>query len=468
MNSKPKGAEADRLIPSRGIRISRMNVVIIVVSCILYVLLTVTVNHFAKTFSDTYRMMEEYVSCEQDGALLLDGSDYLTEQVRLYTVTMDPAYMERYFTEANETRSRENAVAALEGYSLDQDTSAALHAALDHSNALMEEEIYAMRLVAEARGLAPAFLPQEVQAVSLMKEDAALSSEEMIKKAQNMVFGSGYQASKQEIKDDIEQLLERLGSTSRRRMEGGYDNLKAAMKAHQVLIGLHFAGTLVGFIFTLLLVILPMWSFVRRIGAGRTLRVVGAYECKCLAMTCNEMFARNTEQKDALRHQAEHDALTGLLNRGAFDSLRQKLHDEGGKVGLLIVDVDKFKQVNDGFGHEMGDRVLKQVANLLTENFQSMGSPARIGGDEFSVILTNASQKQEKAILKKIESINKTLTHPSDGLPVVSLSVGGAFSEEGFTDGLYKRADLALYEVKEHGRCGCRFYDDSLAAGLEN
>ncbi|MDE6591237.1 MAG: GGDEF domain-containing protein, partial [Oscillospiraceae bacterium] len=223
-------------------------------------------------------------------------------------------------------------------------------------------------------------------------------------------------------------------------------------------IGVQFAARLVLILFNILLAVLPMNSYIRNIKAGEPLKVTGAYECKCLAYTCNAMFARNAAQKDELLHQAEHDALTGLLNRGAFDAMQQALGQESRPVGLLIVDVDKFKQVNDGCGHEMGDKVLQKVAGLLTENFQSIGKPARIGGDEFAVILTEAGQADEGKILAKINAINETLTHPTGGFPVVSLSVGGAFSGRGFSDSLYKRADLALYEVKEHGRCGCRFY----------
>jgi len=63
-------------------------------------------------------------------------------------------------------------------------------------------------------------------------------------------------------------------------------------------------------------------------------------------------------------------------------------------------------------------------------------------------------------IQSKIAAMNETLMNPSDSLPKVSLSVGGAFSELGFTNDLYQRADMALYNVKEHGRCGCRFYEE--------
>ena len=109
----------------------------------------------------------------------------------------------------------------------------------------------------------------------------------------------------------------------------------------------------------------------------------------------------------------------------------------------------------------MGDQVLKWVAKLLEESFRATDYPARIGGDEFAVIMANVYEDQRFIIEAKIANINETLQNPSKGMPKVSLSVGGAFSKDGFTDDLYHKADLALYDVKEHGRCGCRFYDEN-------
>ena len=166
----------------------------------------------------------------------------------------------------------------------------------------------------------------------------------------------------------------------------------------------------------------------------------------------------NTPKKNWPLLGAPHDPLTGLVNRSAFDHLKQILQARSGPVALLLVDVDNFKQINDGWGHDVGDKVLKEVARLLGESFRNTDCPARIGGDEFAVILPDMTPERRELIERKVAGMNASLTHPSQGLPPVSLSVGGAFSPQGFTDDLYKKADLALYEVKEHGRCGCRFY----------
>ena len=155
--------------------------------------------------------------------------------------------------------------------------------------------------------------------------------------------------------------------------------------------------------------------------------------------------------------------MKGAIRYGACfvgEGVRHVLKIKAQPVALLIVDVDKFKQINDGYGHEAGDHVLKKVAALLADSFRSTDYPARIGGDEFAVILTDLSANPKELVQTKIRNMNELLKNPNDDLPPVSLSVGGAYSEIGFTDDLYKKADAALYQVKEHGRCGCRFFDE--------
>ena len=127
-------------------------------------------------------------------------------------------------------------------------------------------------------------------------------------------------------------------------------------------------------------------------------------------------------------------------------------------MALLLIDVYKFKQVNDGYGHETGDLVLKKVAGILRDSFRSNDYVARLGGDEFAVLMVEATPQQETRIRNKVNYINRVLKNPEDGLPEVSLSVGVAFSAKGFTEDLYRNTDSALYQVKEHGRCGCDFY----------
>ena len=161
-----------------------------------------------------------------------------------------------------------------------------------------------------------------------------------------------------------------------------------------------------------------------------------------------------------LREKAEKDALTGILNRGAFDQLRSRLKMKLTPICLLLIDVDVFKSINDTYGHEMGDRALKRVAELLEDTFRASDFPARIGGDEFAVIMTEVNEDSRESIARKAEEMNHILLKGENGLPKFSLSIGIAFSDRGFDDELYKKADKALYRVKEAGRCGYAFYAD--------
>ena len=160
-----------------------------------------------------------------------------------------------------------------------------------------------------------------------------------------------------------------------------------------------------------------------------------------------------------IRHQAEHDALTDILNRGSFDKMLNIYEGGDRPFALILADVDTFKSVNDTYGHAMGDKILKKVASLLTLGFRSIDHICRIGGDEFAVIMVEMTSDLQYTIQEKIDEINRQLLNPEDGLPPVSLSVGVAFTDrEGASDSLFKDADHALYCTKENGRNGCSFY----------
>ena len=145
-----------------------------------------------------------------------------------------------------------------------------------------------------------------------------------------------------------------------------------------------------------------------------------------------------------------------LLNRRSFDQILSLYEKDRSSFALILADVDVFKQINDTYGHDTGDRILKRVAALLHTTFRSTDYVCRIGGDEFAVIMVDMSRELYYTITNKIAEINGLLAVPEDGLPAVSLSAGVAFSDEnGFCGSLFRAADSALYTAKAHGRCGC-------------
>lgn len=460
MNTKNKN-------PIKGIRIRTLNIAMISISCLLYILLILATVHAWQQYKFMVTATDDFAECQQDAALITDGSNYLTEQVRLYTVTGDASYVEHYFTEAYVSKRRDAALHRLETFHADKTANEFLRKALDRSNQLMEQEFYAMRLVADAEEADMSEYP-DISNVSLSASDRALSPEQKMKRSQEIVFGSEYQEAKEFITGNISYFINDIIEDTQQRQQGSTDSLQRTMNRQHALISLLFFENILFFILVVRLIIKPLRIYIRNIKEEQQLEITGSYEFKYLAFTYNNIFELNAASESVLRHQAEHDPLTGIMNRGAFDHLREVLKGKPEAYALLIIDVDKFKLVNDGYGHETGDKVLQKVAHLLEEKFRATDFPARIGGDEFAVIITDIGPELKPVIENKVKEMNDFLLHPADGLPEVSLSVGAAFSKCGFTDDLFQKADSALYRVKKNGRCGCRFYEEPKPAAEES
>ena len=167
------------------------------------------------------------------------------------------------------------------------------------------------------------------------------------------------------------------------------------------------------------------------------------------------------QENSTLLNVAHKDALTGVYNRAGYDSIVEG-HTEWTDVGFLIMDIDKFKLINDNYGHDIGDQMLRRVASILQTTFREEDYIIRFGGDEFVVLIPGFGPEVAEIVQKKIESINVLLENLIGALPKSSVSAGVAFSSEGVTKELYTKADKALYEIKSTTRRGCRvFKEDS-------
>ena len=173
------------------------------------------------------------------------------------------------------------------------------------------------------------------------------------------------------------------------------------------------------------------------------------------------------EVEKKLRHSASHDGLTGLPNRGLLlDRIKAALalgHREEKKFALLFIDLDGFKAVNDNLGHEAGDQLLIEAASRISDHLRETDTAARIGGDEFVILLSDITDKV--SVGKFAQKMVKFL---SASYPVgtakgeISGSIGIAlYPDDGSDcDALLKKADEAMYKVKKGGRNGFRFISD--------
>jgi diguanylate cyclase (GGDEF)-like protein len=174
------------------------------------------------------------------------------------------------------------------------------------------------------------------------------------------------------------------------------------------------------------------------------------------------------EMTDELRHMAQHDSLTHLPNRALFsDRLNQELaraRRNDGRCALMFLDLDDFKQVNDNFGHAVGDHLLREFARRLQACVRAADTVGRLGGDEFVVLMPEL--KESNAALALAEKIRTALhdTFLVDGHSLlVSCSLGIAIYPEDGTDeiSLTKNADRAMYRAKESGGDRVRVNDPS-------
>lgn len=445
-----------------GVRIRTFNTWMIVLSCVLYGLLIFTTASMSLRYRQLTDHTNAYMECEKAASMVTEASDYLTEQVRLYVQDMDLKYMTAYFEEANVTCRREKALEELESQKPEEDILESLETALMYSRDLMEREIYAMKLISQANSYPEEMLAQEVRDMPLKAADRQLTPQEMIEKARTLVFDEGYQNAKALIYSYLSRFTEGVTGMVRGKQETSMSVLSDTLVLQRVLLSLLFVMSIVNFAVITILIVKPLSIHIKRIKDNKALEIVGSYEFKYLALTYNDIYELKAANESMLIRKAEHDPLTGLLNRGAFNDLKDLLKDGFMPIVLAVVDVDMFKEVNDQYGHETGDQVLKNVADLLKTSFRSGDYVIRLGGDEFVVLLTDVAEADVGIVQRKMANINATLSHPEDGTPAVSLSVGVARSAHGFSDDLFEKADQALYSVKRSGRGSCRVSDSEI------
>lgn len=238
------------------------------------------------------------------------------------------------------------------------------------------------------------------------------------------------------------------------------EELRRMMTQQQLLTLVLLLAVAIEIAAMVLLVIRPVENYSRSIRKQKLLSPQGSAELRYFARAYNVVFEERERRNEELRYKVEHDALTGLYNRGAYEKLLEE-HGREGDIALLWIDVDRFKGINDTYGHDIGDRVLQKVARLLSSGFRATDYACRTGGDEFAVIMSDIVPGQQQAVLDRIGAVRQGLSDVSDGLPPVTLSIGVAFSRQRLEgENLFKMADKALYRVKEAGRNGCAFFSE--------
>jgi diguanylate cyclase (GGDEF)-like protein len=179
----------------------------------------------------------------------------------------------------------------------------------------------------------------------------------------------------------------------------------------------------------------------------------------------------NIKLFERMQRQATIDGLTGLMNhRTLFESLERELwrcRRFGGRVALIMADIDNLKRINDEFGHRAGDKVIREISRRIKESIRQIDLAARYGGDEFAVILPNTTLDEAVIVSQRIvESVSQSpLSWQHDQIPL-SISIGvGEYGADTNPEDITSRSDWALYAAKQSGKNTVRVFQTTQKDG---
>ena len=313
-----------------GISIKRTNLVITVVALLISVLLILATFYANARYLEVRTATDRYIQWQKDASALQAGSDYLTEQARCFAETGERVYLDNYFTEAEETRRRDHAVARIHEYVGDAPAYRALSAANEESMALMDREYYSMRLKIDACGYDVGEYPEALRKVTLSKTDAALSAEEKNALARSMVFDLEYRGKKEAISAAVQECLVSLEADFEGQRTQTAERLNRLLLIQRVLIVFSIAITILTLVLVLWLIVWPLSRSVHSIQGEKKFPVTGAKELRFVAETYNTMYENSQEQKqsmDALLNNMPAMSFTKDAKTGIYLACNQAFAD---------------------------------------------------------------------------------------------------------------------------------------------
>ena len=443
-----------------GIKVGKLSIYFVFLGSICTVMLFLSAFKINRQYEIVVRTGRDYSESSKSVYDFLSTVEKLSTYSSLFIMNYDLSQLQLYASEKEYIKSREKCIEILEFTHINDNADLQLKKAYEQSNTLCNYEMYIMKLVCSGLSLDDELIPAVISAITLSEEDLKLSNQEKIAKARNLYFSDSYLLQKDKISFFANSALRSLVNENIDLQKNSEKIIHKNIIFQFVNIFILFCISVILTIVSNFMILVPLLKNVEALKKEEKMKSSGAYEIRYIADVYNSLFEKNAIVASDLKHKAEHDPLTGLINRNGFDKIKSVLKDTNEEIAYLLIDIDFFKKINDENGHVIGDKVLKKIADLLSVQFRTTDYVARIGGDEFAVIMTKIGTIPEQVIQRKIDEINKTLQTIEDGLPPVSLSVGVSFSKNGFNPQMIENADKALYKVKKGGRCNCSFFEE--------
>ena len=439
----------------RGVRLSRVNVLLIFLGLVIALFMVFSMYETNRSFNQIVNMTESYLSSQQTAGMLSNIANGMSEQCAAFLRTGEPDCVHVYAGQLSAINAQIKANETMQ--SSDESRDEFLAKAIEAFRAMNETEIRAMRLMADTLPMGMAAYPLLIQQTKLSPEDEALTAEEKKTLAEKLIDSAEYRLNKEALTAAVDDSHRVASEQGKNRAAQTSAEVRKVMRRQKLLIFLFILIAVIALLINRFLIISPIQRSVDKLDKREPLPVLGSYEVRHLANVYNEVLKDNAEKTEALSYAATHDALTGLYNRADFDKVYSTCAND--RIGIIIIDVDHFKQFNDEFGHGVGDHVLKIVAAKLMEHFRSEDHVSRIGGDEFCIIIPGTKQEQAETIVEKIYEINRELQDNPDGLPSITLSAGLAFWDRlDPGESLLRDADSMLLSLKKTRTDCCAVY----------
>lgn len=451
----------------RGIRIKSLCIILFAIAFFAFLFSMIQIQQTTDNTAELYELEQERQSCDEAIQQFMDGSDYLTTEIQQFVVQGERVHMDNYWEEVLVTKSRDKALAVILGSDITTDERNAAIAGKAESDTLINGEIWAMRMVSEAIGIAEKDMPDNVAAFQLEAEDAGLSATQKQEKAIAYIFGPEYSTVKDSIQSKVNSFRNEL---SKRYSEETLISLEKS-ESTSFTMKMSNLGVFIAFILAILFFVwqglIPMVEYAREIrkhetGQSIALNVKGAWEIKEFARAFNALSVKMDSYTRSLARLGYIDYLTDVPNRANITEYVEKMiEDKKFPLGVLIADIDDFKRFNDTFGHATGDKVLQHVAKAVCGvQDPKTGISGRLCGEEFVIVCQNANEESLNQTAEQILQNVRRIAASDVGMPAESgfkirVSIGGMIwdgdQEDGFIS-LLSKADKALYISKETGK----------------
>ena len=445
MSREPKGSSGEK---HSGIRLTHLNTIMICIGLVIATLMIVSMYRTTDGVKEMVTFTSNYLSNQSTGGMLRDFAENMGSQAMAFVQNGDVGAARSY-------EGRMNAInAQLEQHDPETFNSVAANTefsgAVDAFRARNETEKAAMRLAADTLPeQAFAALPAFLKETELSAEDRALTPEAKKEKAIALLTSESYTGLEVTIRNAVDRSHRFSSEEGQRQADTTFRQIRRIVGNQTILIILFVVVSVLALFLNRKLIITPIQKSVDNLDRREPIPEEGSYEMRHLARVYNDVLKDNQEKTEELSYTATHDALTGVFNRTEFDRYYRQI-EKTQNVGIIVVDVDHFKQYNDEYGHDIGDRVLCTAVEAMIRNFRTVDHISRIGGDEFCIIMPRTGHQDGAKISEKIRDINRALSGQNGDLPPVTISAGVAFWDRPNPEGsLFKDADTVLLELKK-------------------